>query len=133
MLLNTENNRWYKAKVIAGNQKGQLINYPTINLDNVWLLSGWKRGVYATVVMVEKKIYKGMLYYGPRKVLQEKADILEIHLFDFRQNLYGETIQFQMKDFIRGVMDFSDMNRMSKQLDLDAQSARLILAETSQT
>lgn len=133
MLLNTENNRWYKAKVIAGNQKGQLINYPTINLDNVWLLSGWKRGVYATVVMVEKKIYKGMLYYGPRKVLQEKTDILEIHLFDFRQNLYGETIQFQMKDFIRGVMDFSDMNRMSKQLDLDAQSARLILVETSQT
>lgn len=133
MLLNTENNRWYKAKVIAGNQKGQLINYPTINLDNVWLLSGWKRGVYATVVMVEEKIYKGMLYYGPRKVLQEKADILEIHLFDFRQNLYGETIQFQMKDFIRGVMDFSDMNQMSKQLDLDAQSARLILAESSQT
>lgn len=124
---NTNNNLWFSTKVIPGKQIARTLGFPTINLDNPMLLTGSKEGVYACLVKIDKKIIKGILYFGPRLILGEKENILEIFLFDFDKDIYGREISFQIKDFIRPAIKFSDIGKFKKQLGLDCQSALEIL------
>lgn len=118
---------WYSAKVIAGKQIGKTLGFPTINLNKPDLLTVKTEGVYACLVDIQGKIYKGILYYGPRLILKEKENILEIYLFDFDKDIYGQTISFQLKNYIRPVKDFPDFEEFKKQLILDCSRAREIL------
>ena len=121
------NNDWHQANVILGKQIGRTLGFPTINLDNPRLLSGEKEGVYASLVKIGGEKYNGILYYGPRLILKEKENILEIYLFDYDKDIYGHTISFQLKDYIRPVKDFPNFEQFKKQLELDCSCAREIL------
>ncbi|MBI3379577.1 riboflavin kinase [Candidatus Gottesmanbacteria bacterium] len=118
---------WFSAKVIAGKQIGRTLGFPTINLDNPSLLSGKKEGVYAVLVEIKNKNYHGLLYYGPRLILQEKENILEIYLFDFDKDIYDQEINFQLKNFIRSVENFSNFDQFKKQLAEDVKKARELI------
>mgnify|MGYP001616120681 CR=1 FL=1 len=118
---------WFTAKVIPGKQIGRLLGFPTINLDNPQLLIGKKEGVYACLVKIADEIHKGILYYGPRLILKEKENILEIYILDFDKDIYDQTISFQLKNYIRPVKDFLDFEEFKKQLILDCSRAREIL------
>lgn len=113
--------------MIAGKQIGKTLGFPTINLDNPGLLTGEREGVYACLVKIDNSLHKGVLYFGPRLILGEKENILEIYLFDFDKNIYGQTISFLLKGFIRPVENFPDFELFKKQLILDCQSASEIL------
>ncbi len=120
---------WYSAKVIAGKQIGRTLGFPTINLDNPKLLDGQKEGVYVCLVKVAEKIYPSLLYYGPRLILKEKENILEIYILDFDKDIYNQMISFQLKNYIRPVKDFPDLNQFKKQLISDCSRAREILLQ----
>lgn len=124
---NSNTNKWYTAKVIPGKQIGRILGFPTINLDNPGLLDGKKEGVYASLVKINDKIYQGILYYGPRLILKEAENILEIYLFDFEQNIYNQVISFQLKAYIRPVKNFPDSSKFKEQLVSDCSRARKIL------
>ncbi len=113
--------------MIAGKQIGKTLGFPTINLDKPGLLTGEREGVYACLVKIDNSLHKGVLYFGPRLILGEKENILEIYLFDFDKNIYGQTISFLLKGFIRPVENFPDFELFKKQLILDCQSASEIL------
>src|SRR5579864_2072381 len=117
---------WYSSKVFKGDQTGRTINFPTINLDPTVLPENMKPGVYAVFVAYKGKQYNGALYFGPRLVLGETQNVLEIHIFDFDKEIYDETIEFQIKDFIRGVKNFSSMEEMKKQLEKDIEKIKTI-------
>lgn len=117
----------HPAKVIPGKKIGRTLGFPTINLDSPGLMTGKKEGVYACLVNFQEKIYKGILYYGPRLILNEKENILEIYLFDFDKDIYEQEIIFQLKGFIRPVKDFRSFELFKKQLADDCQIAREIL------
>ena len=121
------NNDWHQAKVIAGKQIGRLLGFPTINLDNPMLLNDQREGVYASLVKIKIKIYPGLLYYGPRLILGETKNILEIYLFDYDKDIYGQMISFQLKGYIRPVKNFPGFEQFKKQLVLDCSRAREIL------
>src|SRR3990167_11393070 len=116
-------NNWYTSKVIKGNQKGREIGFPTINLDNPSLLKGEKEGVYLAQVRVRDKNHWGMLYYGPRLVVDETQTTLEIHLFEFNEELYGQQIQIRIYDYIRGVLKFNSFDELKNQLEKDQREA----------
>lgn len=120
---------WFTAKVIPGKQLGRTLGFPTINLDNPRVLGNHPEGVYVCMVKVDKQLYKGLLYYGPRLILKEKENILEIYILDFDKNVYEQTISFQLKDYIRPVKDFSNFEQFKKQLVLDCRTAREILLQ----
>ncbi len=120
-------NKWYKSKVIEGKKVGRTIGFPTINLENPDLLEGKKRGVYTVLVKIENNTYYGMLYFGPRLVLNEKKDILEIYILDFDKDIYGDTVSFQLIGFIRQPENFSGLSSLAKQLSLDCQKAQDLL------
>ena len=117
-------NRWYKAKVIRGKNQGKNIGFPTINLDNSALLKRSKKGVYLSHLKINQKDYYGLLYYGPRLVLNETRNILEIFILDFSNVVYGKIVKFRLMEFIRGIMNFSDIQELKKQIEKDLAYAR---------
>src|SRR5579859_8038599 len=102
-------NNWYKSIVFRGDQTGRTIQFPTINLYPNILPKKFKPGIYASWVKYNNHIYKGALYFGPRLVLGETKNVLEIFILDFDIEIYNETIEFQIKKFIRDITNFSSL------------------------
>jgi riboflavin kinase/FMN adenylyltransferase len=98
---------------------GRTIGFPTLNLDVSVLSNDLKEGVYASTLQIHGKSYKGMLYLGPRLVVGETKTVLEIHVFDFDQEIYGDEVEFEIGKYIRGIANFSSMEEMKKQLQND--------------
>lgn len=109
-------NNWISATVLHGEREGRTIGYPTVNLDPELLPSGVERGVYACSVRYDGKEYTGALYYGPKLVKNKEQDVLEIHILEFDQTIYGKQVSFKIGQFIRGVMDFDSFPDLRKQL-----------------
>jgi len=107
------------------------IKSPTLNFDNPNILLGQKQGVYACFLKINKKTYQGVLYYGPRLILKEKENILEIFVFDFNKEIYGETVFFRLAGFVREPKNFSEFNSFRKQLKQDCYKAIKILESTT--
>ncbi len=78
-----------------------------------------KPGVYGCLVKVDKNIYKGALYFGPRLLKNETENVLEIFILDFCKNVYNQTIQFRVKLFIRPPMNFDSLEEMRKTITRD--------------
>lgn len=110
---------WYTSEVVTGNKLGKTLGYPTLNLKDPRILSSVEKGVYAAQVKYGNKIYQGALYYGPRSLLGEVQDVIEIFLLQFDKNLYGETISFQLLKFIRTPIHFTDFDQLKQQLEKD--------------
>lgn len=116
--------KWRKAEVLRGSRDGRTIGFPTANLDPAVMDAPMKRGVYAALVKYEGRLYKGVLYFGPRLVKNELHDVLEIHILDFDGDLYGKILRFQDGPFLRGVMDFPSMEALKAQIETDIRQAR---------
>ncbi|HSW87595.1 MAG TPA: riboflavin kinase [Candidatus Saccharimonadales bacterium] len=119
--------QWYTSKVLRGNQSGRTINFPTVNLYPTIIPQETKQGVYASIVRYQEQLYKGALYFGPRLVVGETKIVLEIYILDFDKEIYDETIEFQIKDFIRGVQDFDSFEEMKRELQEDVQKVKTLL------
>lgn len=115
--------KWFKAKVIHGSKLGKTLGFPTINLDNPSIVSDYKTGVYTVQIKIKNKGYKGLFYFGPRVILGQTENILEIFIFDFSDTVYGEIVHFKIGEYIRPVIKFSDFDAFKKQLTLDCQKA----------
>ena len=123
-----------RSTVVRGAGRGRTIGIPTINLeppDARKLLP--PDGVYAVRVVVGKREtgngnrYGGMMNQGPRPTFGEQARTLEIHLFDFDGELYGETVQVEWVRRLRAVQAFSSRDALVTQLEHDRAAARASL------
>ena len=111
--------KWYQGKVLKGEKLGRTLGFPTLNLDSSILSENTLQGAYAAVVKYNDREYKGALYYGPRLVLGETKNVLEIYLLDFRKEIYGKKLQFILKKFLRPPHPFSSLLSLKKQLSKD--------------
>jgi riboflavin kinase / FMN adenylyltransferase len=123
-----------RGTVVRGAGRGRTIGIPTINLeppDPRKLLP--PDGVYAVEVKVgnrnagSEQRYGGMMNQGPRPTFGEQARTLEIHLFDFDGELYGETVNVEWVRRLRDVQAFASRDALVAQLERDRQSARATL------
>lgn len=128
MSQNTKSKDWLSSIVVPGKKIGRILNFPTLNLRDTKLMAGKKEGVYVCRVKIKNKEYYGLLYYGPRLILQETKNILEIYVFNFNNNIYWETIQFQIHHYLRAVKNFPDTKSFQKQLEHDKITAQKILS-----
>lgn len=118
---------WYESKVFTGNKQGRKIGYPTLNLDPLAIPPILKEGVYATLVKHDGTTYKGALFFGPRVVLNETHQVLEIYVFDFAEEIYNQTVFFQICDYIREVKTFESLDKLKEQIQKDLQEIKLVL------
>jgi len=122
--------------VERGAGRGRTIGIPTINLappDPRKLLP--PDGVYAVWVEVGKREtgngqrYGGMMNQGPRPTFGVTARALEVHLFDFAGELYGEAVTVEWVRRLRDVRTFPSREALVDQLGRDAVAARQALTQ----
>ena len=106
--------------VVKGDKIGREIGFPTANIkpDETYKLIP-KNGVYAVKVIVNEKEYEGMLNIGIRPTLKGKKETIEVNIFDFDEDIYGQKIQVKFYERIRDEQSFEDLNELKNQLNID--------------
>lgn len=114
------------GEVIHGDKRGRTIGYPTANLkiENAFLLP--RIGVYAVEVKIGDKQYYGMasIGYNPTFTDDRVNTKLEVHIFDFDENIYGEKIKVYWKKYIRDEEKFSGIDELVEKLKEDEEQSR---------
>jgi riboflavin kinase / FMN adenylyltransferase len=119
---------WFvTGEVIHGEKRGRELGYPTANirLDNN---CGLRHGIYAVRVGRGNERIDGVASFGRRPTFDNGAPLLEIFLFDFKGDLYGEVLDVAFIGFIREELKFSSADALVKQMDDDSARARAQLA-----
>ncbi|QGH34580.1 bifunctional riboflavin kinase/FAD synthetase [Gracilibacillus salitolerans] len=118
------------GEVIHGDKRGRTIGYPTANLkiEDYYFLP--RIGVYAVEVRVGEKQYYGManLGYNPTFTDDRENTKLEVHIFDFDENIYGEKIDVYWKKYIRDEEKFSGIDELVEKLKDDEEQSREFFA-----
>lgn len=112
-----------KGKVVKGNQRGKEIGFPTANieLDNPHKLIPM-RGVYFVEVDINNRNFYGMMNIGYRPTFNNSSElILEVHIFYFREDIYGESIIIRFIDKLRDEKKFNSVAELKQQLEIDKQ------------
>ena len=114
--------------VVEGNRIGHKIGFPTANIE---LQDEYKLimaiGVYACRVQCKGKIYLGMSNIGYRPTINNSDLTIEVHIFDFDEEIYGDTITIFFVDRIRDEEKFKDLNALKAQLMNDKDIVQEIL------
>jgi len=113
------------GKVIEGKKLGRTIGFPTANiiLDSADKIIP-KQGVYAVNATIRNKTHNGMLNLGINPTVSTNNQLkMEVHLFDFNELIYGETIKIEFKERIRDEKKFTDLNQLKEQLHIDKKNA----------
>ncbi len=108
------------GEVVRGDERGRLLGYPTANLKPRASKLVPKRGVYAVEVVRARDRFFGMLNIGHRPTFGGVETRLEVHLFDFDGDLYGETLTVEFIDRLRDEQRFDGIEALKEQLDRDA-------------
>lgn len=115
------------GEVVKGRQLGRTINFPTANIS----LPGAKApiaGVFAvSATHAEYGVLNGVANVGNRPTVDGVENRLEVHLFDFDAELYGQKLQVQFHSKIRDEQKFDSFDLLTAQIKLDAAKARGVL------
>lgn len=122
---------WHvEGHVKHGDKRGRTINFPTANLS----LEGYiepKYGVYAVRIIIEngpnKGVFDAIANIGRRPTFDKEDVLLEVHIFDFTNEIYEQIIKVEFVDFIRPEMKFDGIDQLKEQIEKDCLKARQIL------
>jgi riboflavin kinase/FMN adenylyltransferase len=117
--------------VTEGRQLGRRLGFPTANLRAHNELFP-PNGVYAAKAWFRDNEYGGVVNIGVRPTIENETGerILELHLFDFEQQIYGEDVEVAFLAYLRPEHKFSGVDELQNQIQRDAETARRVY-ETS--
>jgi len=107
------------GKVIDGKKLGRTIGYPTANLEINELKLLPKKGAYIVEVFVKNKFYKGMLSIGTNPTVNGEKLTVEVYILDFNEDIYGENITINFRDFLHEEIKFESLEKLIERLDED--------------
>lgn len=108
--------------VIHGKHLGHSIGFPTANIkpdDKFKLIPG--SGVYATEVIINDLIFKGMLSIGsnPTVNTDTNAMSIEVHIIGFNEDIYGSKISVRFRKRLRDERKFDNTVQLAEQMEID--------------
>jgi riboflavin kinase/FMN adenylyltransferase len=116
------------GRVRHGDKRGRTIGVPTANVS----IGDYMRpayGVYATRTRLpDGRVIDGVANLGVRPMFEIDQPLLEVWLFDFDGDLYGQTIETELVAFLRGEMAFNGLEALKVQIAADAAAAREALS-----
>jgi riboflavin kinase/FMN adenylyltransferase len=116
------------GRVVHGDARGRTIGYPTANL-RIGRHEAPVRGVFAVEVFgLDPEPLRGVANLGTRPTVGGRETRLEIHLFDFDQDIYGRHLQVDLLRRIREERRFESLDDLVAQIDRDAEEARAYFA-----
>ena len=117
-----------EGEVIHGDKRGRTIGVPTANVR----LGDYMRpayGVYAIRARLpDGRTFDGVASLGVRPMFRTEEPLLEVWLFDFAGDIYGQAAETELVAFLRPEMNFDSLDALKTQIDRDAADARAVLS-----
>ncbi|NJM26187.1 MAG: riboflavin biosynthesis protein RibF, partial [Bacteroidia bacterium] len=108
------------GRVVMGDKLGRMLGYPTANIE---IETRYKLipadGIYAVTVDQGGTRYGGMLYIGNRPTVAGQKRNIEVNIFDFNKDIYGEDVTVHFHHLIRHDVKFHDLESLKIQLGKD--------------
>lgn len=126
-------NYFFEGTVVEGNKLGRTIGYPTANLrienEDKLVPGNGVYAVYAAVLQEGKRDtqLKGMMNIGNRPTVDGSKRVIEVNLFDFDQDIYGQTLRVSLVQYQRGEVKFNGLDALKEQLAKDKLTATGLL------
>lgn len=117
------------ATVIHGNKLGRTLGFPTAN----FIINSYakpKHGIYATrITLKDNKVYDSVSSFGVRPTIASTnyEEILEVNIFDFKGDLYGQKLSVEFIEYLRPELKFNNLEDLKQQIHLDCINAKKIL------
>lgn len=124
--------RYYavRGKVVHGEGRGTTIGVPTANVEVAMPYVIPKSGVYAVRVKVNGDALPGVMNIGVKPTFGGKGpEVLEVHLLDYKGDLYGQQLEVEFVRYLRGEVRFGSAEELVAQIRRDIDQARTVLAE----
>ncbi len=118
-----------EGRVVPGDQVGRELGYPTANVDlDRYLRPAY--GVYAVRGRLpDGRVLDGAANLGIRPQFDPPKELFEPHFLDFSGDLYGQVIEVELIERIRGEAKFESLDALKAQIGRDCDTARAILAD----
>lgn len=117
-----------KGRVVHGHKRGRSIGFPTANI-NLHRHVAPVQGVYAVRMYgVGDKAINGVANVGVRPTVGGTRSLLEVHLFDFDQEIYGQHVCVEFCKKLRDEKRYDNFDLLKEQIRKDAQAARAYFA-----
>ena len=118
------------GKVIHGEKVGRSLGFPTANIE---VKESYKLipadGIYAVKVCNKYKKMDGMLNIGQRPTVGGENKTIEVHIFDFNEDIYDSEISIEFIDHIRNEVKFESLDALKHQLKKDEKAVRARLSK----
>ncbi len=116
------------GRVVKGDKLGRLMGFPTANIeiDTHHKLIPMD-AIYAVQVTYAHENFGGMLYIGNRPTVNGTKRNIEVNIFNFEKDIYGEDLTVHFIKLIRNDRKFQDLEALRSQLQLDKESALQVL------
>lgn len=119
------------GQVVLGQQLGRTLGFPTANLQLQPQKFLPRYGVYAVRVFLEGdsdgKIYSGVMNIGCRPTVEGQHPTVEVHVFDWSDDLYNQTLTVSLEEFLRPEQKFASLDELKAQITDDCVRARKML------
>jgi riboflavin kinase/FMN adenylyltransferase len=123
---------WFASgAVIHGEKRGRALGFPTANI-RLDVDCGLKHGIYAVRVALGGRRHDGVANFGVRPTFDNGAPLLEVFLFDFDGDLYGQRLDVAFIGWIRHEQKFASVDALKRQMVADAAQARDALLRSGQ-
>ncbi|MFA6279520.1 MAG: bifunctional riboflavin kinase/FAD synthetase [Bdellovibrionales bacterium] len=112
--------------VLAGEGRGRTLGFPTANIA-LGALAQPLQGVYAIKARSQEgggETFCGVANFGVRPTFGEAPALLEVHLFDFNGDIYGQVWEVELHRFLRPEMTFDGLAALQAQIQKDVEAAR---------
>lgn len=141
-------NFFFSGTVVHGDKLGRKLGYPTANLkvenEEKIIPGNGIYAVYASLTSQESRasreimtrnsrltthdcLYNGMMSIGFRPTVDGKKRVIEVNLFDFDEEIYGQTLKVYVKKYLREEVKFNSLEELVKQIDKDKEESLKIL------
>ena len=118
-------NYCFEGLVKKGRQLGRSIGFPTAN---VHVSKKYKlipaKGVYAVRVKLRGNWLHGVMNIGERPTVEGTGITQEVHILDFDDDIYGETLKVELRQFLREERKFDSLNDLINQINKDCEAVR---------
>lgn len=114
------------GKVFHGDKRGRQLGFPTANV----LLKRRNsplNGVFAVKVNTTSGTFNGVANVGSRPTINGVRQQLEVHIFNFNDDIYGQSIEVVIKKKLRQVIKFDNLAALTTQIKLDSEQAKQVL------
>ena len=114
--------------VVHGDHLGRTIGFPTANLS-AHNEQFPPNGVYAVEALCESRVLPGVVNIGVRPTIATASGerVLELHLFDFTADIYGQEVEVAFRRFLRPEQKFADLDALKAQIARDVADARRVM------